>query len=57
MGRLPGGSLVAGDVVTVEPGLYEPAVGGVRLEDLVRVSEDGCEVLTRFPYDLEVPAA
>jgi Xaa-Pro aminopeptidase len=57
MGRLPGGALVAGDVVTVEPGLYDPAVGGVRLEDLVLVTEDGCEVLTRFPYDLEVPAA
>ena len=54
MGRLPGGALVAGDVVTVEPGLYDPAVGGVRLEDLVLVTEDGCEVLTRFPYDLEV---
>jgi len=54
MGRLPGGRLVAGDVVTLEPGLYDPAVGGVRLEDLVLVTEDGCEVLTRFPYDLEV---
>ena len=54
MGRLPGGPLVAGDVVTVEPGLYDPAVGGVRLEDLVLVTDDGCEVLTRFPYDLEV---
>ena len=47
-------TLVAGDVVTVEPGLYDPALGGVRLEDLVLVTEDGCEVLTRFPYDLEV---
>jgi len=54
MSRLPGGPLVAGDVVTVEPGLYEPGIGGVRLEDLVLVTEDGCEVLTRFPYDLEV---
>ena len=54
MGRLPSGELVAGDVVTVEPGLYDPAIGGVRLEDLVLVTEDGCEVLTRFPYDLEV---
>ena len=54
MGLLPGGTLVAGDVVTVEPGCYDPAIGGVRLEDLVLVTDDGCEVLTRFPYDLEV---
>jgi len=54
LGRLPGGTLVAGDVVTLEPGLYDPAIGGVRLEDLVLVTDDGCEVLTRFPYDLEV---
>ena len=53
MGLLPGGELVAGDVVTIEPGCYDPAVGGVRLEDLVLVTDDGCEVLTRFPYDLE----
>ncbi len=53
MGLLPGGPLFAGDVVTIEPGCYDPAVGGVRLEDIVLVTEDGCEVLTRFPYDLE----
>lgn len=54
MGLLPAGPLLAGDVITLEPGLYEPSIGGVRLEDLVLVTEDGCEVLTRFPYDLEV---
>lgn len=54
MGLLPGGTLLAGDVVTLEPGLYDPAIGGVRLEDLVLVTDDGCEVLTRFPYELEV---
>jgi Xaa-Pro aminopeptidase len=54
MGLLPGGPLVAGDVVTLEPGCYDPAIGGVRLEDIVLVTDDGCEVLTRFPYDLEV---
>jgi len=48
-----GDELVAGDVVTVEPGLYRHGVGGVRLEDLVLVTEDGHEVLTDFPYDLE----
>jgi Xaa-Pro aminopeptidase len=57
LGLLPGGTLRAGDVVTLEPGLYDPAVGGVRLEDLVLVTDDGCEVLTRFPYDLEVSPA
>ena len=53
LGRL-GGKLVAGDVVAVEPGLYRHGYGGVRLEDLVLVTEDGAEVLTDFPYDLEL---
>jgi Xaa-Pro aminopeptidase len=44
--------LVAGDVVTIEPGTYRYGFGGVRLEDLVLVGQDGCEVLTEFPYDL-----
>ena len=48
-----GTELVAGDVVAVEPGLYRHGLGGVRLEDLLLVTEDGCEVLTDFPYDLE----
>jgi Xaa-Pro aminopeptidase len=45
--------LVAGDVVTIEPGLYRPGFGGCRLEDLVLVTEDGAENLTSFPYDLQ----
>jgi Xaa-Pro aminopeptidase len=49
-----GGELVAGDVVAVEPGCYRPGFGGARLEDLVLVTEDGHELLTHFPYDLEV---
>jgi Xaa-Pro aminopeptidase len=53
MGRY-GDELVAGDVITIEPGLYRKGYGGVRLEDLVLVTEDGCENLTVFPYDLEV---
>jgi Xaa-Pro aminopeptidase len=49
-----GDVLVAGDVITLEPGLYRAGYGGVRLEDLVLVTDDGCEVLTDFPYDLEL---
>jgi len=45
--------LVAGDVITLEPGLYREGFGGVRLEDLVFVTEDGAENLTDFPYDLK----
>jgi Xaa-Pro aminopeptidase len=52
LGRAPG-TLVAGDVVTLEPGLYRHGYGGCRLEDLALVTEDGCENLTNFPYDLE----
>ena len=49
-----GDELVAGDVITIEPGLYRKGYGGVRLEDLVLVTEDGYENLTVFPYDLEL---
>jgi Xaa-Pro aminopeptidase len=45
--------LRAGDVVTVEPGLYRQGYGGVRLEDIVLVTDDGAETLTDYPYDLK----
>jgi Xaa-Pro aminopeptidase len=48
-----GHELVAGDVITLEPGLYRHGFGGVRLEDLVLVTDDGCETITDFPYDLD----
>ena len=46
--------LKAGNVITVEPGLYYPKIGGVRIEDLVVVTELGCKNLTKFPKVLEI---
>ncbi|MDQ6964189.1 MAG: Xaa-Pro peptidase family protein [Mariprofundales bacterium] len=47
--------LQSGEVVTVEPGLYYPAIGGVRIEDMVVVTVDGCRNLTNFHRRLEIP--
>jgi Xaa-Pro aminopeptidase len=47
-----GHDFVPGDVITIEPGLYRPGFGGLRLEDLILVTADGYEVLTDYPYDL-----
>lgn len=49
-----GETLEAGNVITVEPGLYDPEVGGVRIEDIVFVTEDGYENITDYPIEFEV---
>ena len=53
LGLAGGETLVAGDVVAIEPGIEGlERIGGVRLEDLLLITDDGCETLTRYPYDL-----
>ncbi len=50
-------SLAAGHVITIEPGVYIPGLGGIRIEDDVLVTADGAESLTTFPRDLQVIGA
>jgi Xaa-Pro aminopeptidase len=52
LGRTGHGELVPGDVIAVEPGLWHRDIGEVRLEDLLLVTEDGSETLTRHSYEL-----
>jgi len=54
MGSTSTGNLKAGQVVTVEPGLYYPQIGGVRLEDVALVTASGSKNLTRFEKLLEL---
>jgi Xaa-Pro aminopeptidase len=48
-----GPALVVGDAITIEPGVYCRAIGGVRVEDIVIVGEDGCESLNALPEGLD----
>jgi Xaa-Pro aminopeptidase len=52
LSRLSKDTLAAGNVVTVEPGVYLPGEFGVRIEDLVVVGDDGPEILSGFPKEL-----
>ena len=49
-----GHTLQVGDVITIEPGLYYKHIGGVRLEDMFLITEDGCERLTTLPLELKI---
>jgi Xaa-Pro aminopeptidase len=44
--------LVEGDVIAIEPNLWQPELGAIQLEDLLLVTADGSETLTDYPYDL-----
>jgi Xaa-Pro dipeptidase len=46
--------LQTGVVFTVEPGVYLPHIGGVRIEDMVYITKEGCEILTSFPKHLQM---
>ena len=52
LGKTAEGELAAGNAVTVEPGVYLPGAVGVRIEDLVIVTEGEPEILTGFPKEL-----
>jgi Xaa-Pro aminopeptidase len=52
LGQTGHGELVAGDVIAIEPGLWQRDIGEVRVEDLLLVTEDGSETLTHYRYEL-----
>jgi len=55
MGEAMSNPVAAGSVVTMEPGIYIPGVGGVRIEEIAVATEDGCRILTSFPRDELIP--
>ena len=46
--------LKAGNIISAEPGIYIPGVGGIRIEDTVLVTEDGCRILTDYDHELTI---
>jgi len=46
-----------GHVITIEPGIYIPGWGGIRIEDVIVITEDGCRNLNKFPKDLTIITA
>jgi Xaa-Pro dipeptidase len=46
--------LKAGNIVSAEPGIYIPGVGGIRIEDTVLITENGCEIFTDFDHSLTI---
>jgi len=46
--------LQSGMVVTIEPGIYVPGLGGVRIEDTIVITEKGCHILTMLPKELSL---
>jgi Xaa-Pro aminopeptidase len=51
-----GDALKAGMAITIEPGIYLEGEGGVRIEDLLVLGDDGCDVLSRSPKELRIVA-
>ncbi|CQR48353.1 putative peptidase [Paraliobacillus sp. PM-2] len=54
MSHLNDGILREGMIYTIEPGIYIPGIGGVRIEDDVLITKDGFETLTKFPKELQI---
>ncbi|MCA1053810.1 Xaa-Pro peptidase family protein [Rossellomorea aquimaris] len=54
MSHLNEGILKKGMTYTIEPGIYVPEIGGVRIEDDVLITEEGYETLTKFPKELQI---
>ena len=46
--------LKAGNIISAEPGIYIPGIGGIRIEDTVLVTEDGCRILTDYDHSFTV---